>query len=212
MPHEIDPIFPDDLALGASGGPQRRTDIITLGSGAEERNARWRQSRRRYNAGYGVRTLTDLQKIVQFFEGRCGRLYGFRFCDPLDHLSCLPGRHPEPTDQKIGTGDGQTARFQLVKHYGTGPDTYTRVITKPRAQSVVLAIDGTAAPPEHFILDATTGTITFLPAFIPPDGAALTAGFRFDIFMRFDTDYLEINLSHFQAGDIPEIPLVEITS
>ena len=43
--------FPLDIALGARGGPERMTDIVTLSSGREERNARWAQSRRRYNAG-----------------------------------------------------------------------------------------------------------------------------------------------------------------
>ena len=32
--------FPTTISRAASGGPERRTDVVVLGSGAEERNAR----------------------------------------------------------------------------------------------------------------------------------------------------------------------------
>ena len=92
--HEV--TFPLDIALGASGGPERRTDVVLLGSGAEERNARWAHSRRRYDAGYGVKSLAGLQAVVAFFEERRGRLHGFRFRDRLDHASAQPGAAPSP--------------------------------------------------------------------------------------------------------------------
>ncbi len=116
--HEV--TFPLDVALGASGGPERRTDIVLLGSGREERNARWAHSRRRWDAGYGVRSLASLQAVVAFFEERRGRLHGFRFRDRLDHASAQPGAAPSPTDQPIGTGDGVTRTFALAKAYGQG--------------------------------------------------------------------------------------------
>ncbi len=72
-----DVLFPLDIALKSAGGPQRRTDMVTLGSGAKERNARWAHSRRRYDAGYGVKTFEALSQVVAFFEERRGRLYGF---------------------------------------------------------------------------------------------------------------------------------------
>src|SRR5579884_653659 len=115
--HEI--LFPLDIALGSAGGPQRRTDVVVLGSGAEERNARWAHSRRRYDAGYGVKTFEALSQVVAFFEERRGRLYGFRWRDRLDHSSAAPGAAVAPTDQVIGAGDGETDRFALVKTYGT---------------------------------------------------------------------------------------------
>jgi uncharacterized protein (TIGR02217 family) len=62
----------------------------------------------------------------------------------------------------------------------------------------------------HFIVDTATGLVTFLPDHIPPMGAAITAGFAFDVPVRFDTDYLEVDLSAFAAGAIPKIPLVEV--
>jgi len=90
--HEI--LFPLDIALKSAGGPQRRTDVVTLGSGAEERNARWAHSRRRYDAGYGVKTFEALSQVVAFFEERRGRLYGFRWRDRLDHSSAATASIP----------------------------------------------------------------------------------------------------------------------
>src|ERR1041385_3559591 len=81
--HEI--LFPLDIALRSAGGPERRTEIVTFGSGREARNARWAHSRRRYDAGYGVKTLASLQAVVAFFEERRGQLHGFRWRDRLDH-------------------------------------------------------------------------------------------------------------------------------
>ncbi|MFN3856091.1 MAG: TIGR02217 family protein [Phreatobacter sp.] len=202
--HEV--LFPLDVALGAAGGPERLTDIVRLGSGREERNARWAHSRRRYDAGYGVKTLAALQAVVAFFEERRGRLHGFRFRDRLDHASAPPGAAPAPTDQILGAGDGATQTFALVKHYGAGPQAYVRPIAKPVAGSLHVAVDG--AETTAFTLDSTTGEITF--ASPPPAGAVVTAGFLFDVPVRFDTDRLEVNLTSFAAGEIPSIPLVEI--
>jgi uncharacterized protein (TIGR02217 family) len=60
----------------------------------------------------------------------------------------------------------------------------------------------------NFTLDALTGIVTFQS--VPALGAIITAGFEFDVPARFDTDQLKINLAHFDAGDIPDIPVVEI--
>src|SRR5512139_3898729 len=126
-----DVLFPLDIALKSSGGPERATDIVTLGSGREERNARWAHSRRRYDAGYGVKTFAALAAVVAFFEERRGRLHGFRWRDRLDHASAAPGANVSPLDQMIGTGDGTTASFLLTKSYGGAFAPYERPIAKP---------------------------------------------------------------------------------
>lgn len=199
-------LFPLDISLNAEGGPVRRTEIVTLVSGHEERNAQWAGSRRSWNAGYGVKSMADIEKVTAFFEARRGRLYGFRFRDPFDHQSSAYGRATAPLDQLIGTGDGTSLAFSLMKTYENGGASYARRIAKPVAGSVAVAIDGveTAA----FTEDETTGTVTFAVA--PPAGAAITAGFVFDCPVRFDTDALRINLAAFRAGDIPSIPLIEV--
>jgi uncharacterized protein (TIGR02217 family) len=207
--HEI--LFPLDIALNSAGGPQRRTDVVALGSGAEERNARWAHSRRRYDAGYGVKTLAALAQVVAFFEERRGRLHGFRWRDRLDHSSGAPDAAIAATDQVIGTGDGITQTFALAKTYGAFHSPYQRPIAKPVAGSVRVAIDGDEVDEgTGFTIDPTTGLISFLTGYIPADGTAVTAGFLFDVPVRFDTDYLEVDLSAFAAGAIPKIPLIEI--
>lgn len=203
-------LFPLDIALKSAGGPQRQTEIVAFGSGREQRNARWSQSRRRYDAGYGVKTLAALQSVVAFFEERRGQLYGFRWRDRLDHQSCAPGGVVSPLDQGLGTGDGARAAFQLVKTYGAGFAPYSREIVKPVDGSVRVAVGGVEQPGSAFACDAATGIVTFAAGHIPAAGTAVTAGYGFDVPVRFDTDYLEVDLSAFAAGAIPKIPVVEI--
>jgi len=203
--HEVR--FPTAIAFGASGGPERRTEVVTLGSGHEERNSRWADSRRRYNAGYGVRSLDDLHEVIGFFEERRGRLYGFRWRDRTDFKSCAPGATPAATDQTIGTGDGARTGFQLAKRYGSDFAPWLREIRKPVDGSVVIAVDGETRA-DGWLCDPASGMVTFATA--PEEGAVVTAGFLFDVPVRFDSDRLEINLTSFAAGEIPAIPLVEI--
>jgi uncharacterized protein (TIGR02217 family) len=203
--------FPLDIARGARGGPERLTQIVTLASGREVRNSRWAHSRRRYDAGLGIRTLDALAEVVAFFEERRGRLYGFRWRDRLDCKSCPPSQTPSATDQAIGFGDGVTASFPLAKDYGAGVTTYRRAITKPWPGEVLVAVDGLVQPqPTHVACNATTGIVTFASGHVPPAGAAITAGFLFDVPVRFDIDAIEVDLSAFEAGEIPRIPVVEI--
>ena len=199
-------LFPLDISLNSEGGPMRKTEIVTLVSGHEERNAQWANSRRSWNAGYGVKSMADIEKVTAFFEARRGRLYGFRFRDPFDHQSSAYGKAAGPEDQLIGTGDGTSLSFQLAKLYENGGATYLRRVAKPVAGTVRVAVNGVETT--SFTEDETTGLVTFAVA--PPPGAAITAGFVFDCPARFDTDSLRINLAAFRAGDIPSIPLIEV--
>ena len=206
--HEVR--FPTEISRGAEGGPERRTDIVVLGSGYEERNSRWADSRRSYNAGYGVKSVDDLYAVIAFFEERRGRLYGFRWRDHADWKSCAPGGTIAATDQVIGTGNGTTAAFQLKKTYGGAHAPWTREIKKPVAGTVVVAVAGVIKPPGSFVVDPGTGLVTLLAGHIPGAGQAVTAGFEFDVPVRFDSDKLEISLQGFRHGAIPNIPIVEV--
>jgi len=200
--------FPTAISRGASGGPERRTEIVVTGSGREERNSRWADSRRRYEAGFGIKSLNELHEVIRFFEERRGRLHGFRWKDHTDFKSCPPQSQVTALDQAIGTGNGTTAAFQLVKRYGTGLRDYVRTITKPVVGTVTVAVSGVVSG--NFTVNALTGLVTFSAGHFPASGAAVTAGFEFDVPVRFDTDRLAINLDHFSAGEIPQIPVVEI--
>ena len=198
--------FSSAISFGSSSAVERRTEIVELVNGFEERNSPWAQSRRRYDAGLGVRTLDDLAEVLAFFEARHGRLYGFRWKDWLDHKSCLPSEQPQPTDQNlIGSG----ATWQLTKTYADQAAGYARAINKPVAGSVRVAIDGVEQSlGNDFDVDPTTGTVTFTSS--PAGGTIVTAGFEFDVPVRFDSESLDVNLAAFEAGEIPSIPIVEV--
>ena len=207
--HEVR--FPTAISKGATGGPERRTDVVTLASGFEERNSRWADSRRNYNAGYGVRGVDDLHTIIGFFEERRGMLYGFRWKDHADFRSGPPSALPAATDQVIGTGDGVTTTFQLSKTYGSVYAPYQRLIKKPVSGTLRLAAGGAIQTEgSTFTTDYTSGLVTFLAGHVPAIGAVITAGYEFDVPVRFDADKIEVNLQNFAAGSIPHIPIVEV--
>ncbi len=203
--HEVR--FPDNISRGARGGPERRTQIVELASGDEERNASWANSRRRFDVSYGIRRADDLAAVVAFFEARNGRLYGFRFKDWADHRSCQPSQTPSPIDQQIGTGDGVTTSFQLAKRYASGGQSWTRAITKPVAGSVQIALNG-APQSSGWTVDHKTGLVSFETP--PSAGIAISAGFEFDVPVRFDSDVLDVTLDIERLGSITSIPLLEI--
>lgn len=207
--HEV--LFPLDVALGAAGGPERATEIVTTVTGREERNTRLMHSRRRWDAGYGVKSLAQLSAIVAFFEERRGRLHGFRWRDRLDNASAAPGAAVTPFDQVLGTGDGTRSVFALTKAYGAVHAPYARPIAKPVTGTVRVAVNGVELTAGvAFSVNTATGEVTFLAGHVPLSGAAITVGFRFDVPVRFDTDFLEVNLTAFEAGEIPRIPVREI--
>lgn len=203
-----DVLFPAALSFGSSGGPERRTEVITLASGFEERNTTWAHARRRYDAGLGLRKLDDIHEVVTFFEARRGMLHGFRWKDWADCKSCAPSATVSHVDQPLGVGDGTTVRFNLMRMYSSGGAEYARPVKKPRAGSVKVGINGQLAGVGAYSVNHQTGAVTFASA--PPSGALLTAGFEFHVPVRFDTDRLEINLAAFEAGEIPSIPIIEV--
>ena len=205
--HEIR--FPTSLSFGSAGGPERRTEIVTLVSGFEERNTPWEHSRRRYDAGLGLRSLDDVDTLIAFFEARRGRLYAFRWKDWSDYKSCPPSRDIGPLDQEIGRGDGKTTVFQLRKTYISGDQNYARPVLKPVKGSVKVALAGDPkVDTVEFNVDVTTGQVTFAS---PPDiDARLTAGFEFDVPVRFDTDRISTSMATFNAGEVPAVPVIEV--
>lgn len=201
--------FPASLSLGSVGGPERRSEIVTLANGFEERNSPWAHSRRRYDAGMGLRSLDDVQDLLAFFEARAGQLHGFRWKDWSDCKSCKPSLTPQFGDQVIGRGDGQRRSFQLVKAYVSGSVRYERPISKPVLDSVRAGVGSIEIfAGDGFSTDHATGVVTFDTA--PAPGAAVTAGFEFDVPVRFDTDRIAVSVSSFQAGDLPRVPVVEV--
>ena len=183
--------------------------MVTLANGYEERNTPWQHSRRRYDAGVALRSLDDIETLIAFFEARQGQIYGFRWKDWTDYKSSSAKAAPEYNDQVIAIGDDVTAAFQLIKRYPSGPHIYERPITKPVRGSVRIGL-GNVRQQEgvHYEIDTTTGVVTF--SHPPSTGVEVSAGYEFDVPVRFDTDRIQTSLASFQAGDAPCVPIVEI--
>ena len=201
--------FPASLSFGSVGGPERRTDVVQLANGFEERNTPWAHSRRRYDAGLGMRSLDDVETLIAFFEARQGQMFGFRWKDWSDYKSGRASQDVALDDQPLGTGDGAGTTFQLAKTYISGAFSYVRPIMKPVEGSVVIGVDGVLqADGTDVVVDHTTGVVTFTTA--PAAAAALTAGFEFDVPVRFDTGQIQTSVASFNAGDAPDVPIVEV--
>jgi uncharacterized protein (TIGR02217 family) len=195
--------FPIGIGREAEMIAEFSTNVVTTLSGHERRNSSWSDARLRYDVGPGVRSETELAILIDFFRARRGPAIGFRFSDPFDfssnNLTAIPGM----SDQHLGVGDGLKTNFPLVKRYGA--DGQVRRITRPRTRTVVVAINGTAAAGWAL---AETGVVNFAVA--PPAGAIVTAGFTFDVPVRFADDRLAVSRATFGAGDMPSIALIEI--
>lgn len=200
-----DVLYP--LALGQDAGvsPEFSTSVAVTASGHERRNSLWSDARLRFDVGPGIRSEAELGTLIAFFRARRGAARGFRLSDPFDHSSNGMTGQPGPADQPIGTGDGLTASFRLAKSYGDGPEPQVRPITRPRAETVRVSVDG-----------IETTAFTIMPGGLvqlesaPPSGTAVRAGFLFDVPVRFAEDRLDVTGAAFAAGEAPSVPLIEV--
>lgn len=199
--------FPTDIAYGSSGGPNRRTEIVVLDSGFEQRNTPWSQSRRRFDVSYGIKSFDQLHAVIVFWEARGGALTGFRYKDFSDFKSVAPLQAISDTDQVIGTGDTVETDFQLVKKYVSGPSTYTRDIKKPVAGTTIISLNDVSQP-SGWSVNTITGVVTFSSP--PAGGVVVKAGYEFDVPSRFEDTQLTVSLDTFQQGSLDPINIVEV--
>ena len=198
--------FPLAIGQGASVSPGFSTNIVTTISGHESRNSDWADARLEFDVGPGVRSEEELRLLIAFFRARRGAAKGFRFRDPYDHSSREMVEAPTPADQLLGQGDGQQTEYQLIKSYGDlDGEPQQRLITRPDPESLQVAIDGQSSGGWSL---GPTGLVTFDSP--PAEGSDITAGFLFDVPVRFASDRLSVNHATFLAGDIPEVLLIEI--
>jgi uncharacterized protein (TIGR02217 family) len=201
-----DILFPLEIGRQASATPEFSTQIVTTLSGHEIHNSDWADARQNYDVGPGVRSEEELGILLSFFRARRGAARGFRFRDPFDNSSAGMTEPPTALDQFLGTGDGLRTIFPLVKIYGDGgtEERQQRRITRPITASVQIAVDGESAI--GWTVDG--GNIIFETA--PIAGAAITAGFQFDVPVRFAEDRIEVNRFSFGAGEVASVLLTEI--
>ena len=194
--HEVR--FPDDIAYGASGGPEFATTIVTMASGFEQRNINWQAARGRWDVASGLKNQTQLDTLLAFFRGRKGRAHGFRFKDWSDFRA---------TGQLIGTGDGTNKTFQLVKNYTSGAGSESRIIKKPVSGTTKIYLNGVQLT-SGWSISSSTGIVTINTA--PSNGVPVTADFEFDVPVRFDTDRMAVTIEFFNLHQWSGIPIVEI--
>ena len=198
---------PYPLALGrdATVMPEFSTSVAVTASGFERRNSLWSNARLRFDVGPGIRSEAELGVLLAFFRARRGAARGFRLRDPTDYSSNAMTGTPNAADQVLGTGDGITADFPLLKTYGDGDAAQARRITRPHAGSILISVDGAATTAwtlgEH-------GVVTFTSP--PATGKVVRAGFTFDVPVRFAEDKLEVAGAVFAAGEAPSVPVIEV--
>ena len=196
-----DVAYPLTLGRDAAASPEFSTSVAVTASGHEYRNALWSDARMRYDVGPGIRSEAELGTLIAFFRARYGPARGFRLRDPFDFSSAAMTGTPSASDQRIGTGDGMASRFRLVKNYGE----QQRRITRPQPGSIRIAVGAVETAAWRY---ETGGWIVFDSA--PAAGAPITAGYLFDVPVRFAEDRLDVSGVSFAAGEAPSVALIEI--
>lgn len=187
------------MKFGFVSSPRFSTSITAVASGSERRNRNWAHPLHRYTAPEAVECHEHLVALHNMWMVTAGPLHTFPFRDPLDYASRdlpAPDVTPAigPTDQVIGMGDGERAEFQLVRSYAFGGQTYSRRIAHPVVSTVVVAMNalppaevpGSDGGPYAWTVDRSTGVITFDKPVA--EGVLITAGFLFDVEVRFESD------------------------
>ena len=216
MAFHNDAIFPTDISYGSRGGAGFSTQITTLDSGQEIRSQRWSQARHRYDASYGVRTLTDLKTVLEFYHARGGSANGFRWLDHMDYSTDSTRRGtPAWNDQNLGTLAGSARTIQMRTSYTSGGVTSYRTIEKPIASSVKVGWGGAEKTlSTHYTFDEDTGVITLTSAgHTDLSGGSVYFGCQFHVPARFGEgadDLLDISVDAFETGSISSIPIVEV--
>ncbi len=187
-----DVLFPLALGREAEVAPEFSTAILTSAGGREARNAAWAEARTSYDVGPGLRSEADIAVLLAFFRARMGPARGFRLRDPFDF---------DAVGEVVGVGDGVLRRFALVKSYGA----MERRITRPVVGSVSVAVGGVGT--SAFSVEAG-GWVVLDGA--PALGVVVTAGFAFDVPVRFAEDRLSVARATFLAGVAASVPLVEV--
>ncbi len=200
-----DVIYPFALGRNTAVAPEFSTTVTVTASGHERRNSLWSDARINFDVGPGIRSETELSQLISFFRARRGAARGFRISDPFDFSTNSMTGTPTMSDQLLGIGDGLRADFQLIKTYGNGDEPQTRPITRPRAQSLLVSVDGVAVTDWTL---APGGMLTLAVA--PPAGSQVRAGFLFDVPVRFAEDRIDVSGVNFAAGEAPSIPLIEL--
>lgn len=198
--------------------PMFSTTMVEASSGQEDANQNWSQALQKFRLPKVITTMQVYNQLLAHWYAMRGPARLFPFRDPLDMASAdVECANVVPTitglDQQIGTGDGVRRDWQLVKTYTAGAEEYTRDIQLPIVSSVVVLLDGdtlAAATGGPYVATITRegGNLNLNPA--PPDGMAITAGFLFDVPVRYENDsVLEGIVESMQVNGFADLTLME---
>ncbi len=205
-------IFPIDISYGSTGGAGYSTAITKLDSGQEIRSARWTMPKHQYDASYGIKSLAQLNTVLEFYHARQGSAHGFRWKDPMD-FSTDTTRRGTPAWDDVVLAPPVSNTSQLLTRYISGSTNKTRTIEKPIAGTVKVGWggaekDGTSSG-EVWSVDSATGIITSTDA----GSSTVSAGCQFHVPCRFGEgidEHLPLSMDAFDIGSIGQIPIVEI--
>jgi uncharacterized protein (TIGR02217 family) len=190
--------FPDDIAYGATGGPEFATSVVATASGYEQRNINWSAARGRWDVASGLKKQTQLDTLIAFFRARKGRATG---------SGSRTGRIIRRLRRHSARATATITTFQLIRTYSSGGNTDVRTITKPVAGTVKVYLAGVLQA-SGWSVNTTTGVITFATA--PANGVAVSADYEFDVPVRFDTDRMAVTIEQINLHQWSGIPIVEI--
>jgi uncharacterized protein (TIGR02217 family) len=91
--HEVR--FPDNIAYGATGGPEFATTVVATGSGHEKRNVNWAEARGRWDVASGLKKQAQIDELIAFFRAR---REGLRL--PVQGLDRLQGHRSAAGDRR----------------------------------------------------------------------------------------------------------------
>jgi len=209
-------IFPTLPGLGwsVSKAPRFATRIQRAVSGRELRvvdqpNPIWTwtltysmlrdQNDTRAASGPGV-GYDELRTLMGFFLQQQGSFQPFLFDDPSDDRASA---------QAIGTGDGSTTVFQLVRTMGAAlpGGGFAEPITAPNTVATIY-FDGVRQSSSAYSVDANTGLVNFSSP--PPAGQLVTVDFTYYFRVRFADDSSEFENFLYQLWALKQLKLQSV--
>ena len=197
--HEVR--FPEDVSWGSSGGPRFKTHVFETHKGYEYRNCEWQQPMMEFNVAYGIRTDSQILRVINFFNARQGRLHGFRYKNWGNYR--IVGR-------PIATGDGFSTRLPLYKFYGPQAAKFYKRIRKIVAGSVSDVFVGGTPLVEgiDFNIDYNAGEIALNNA--PGFGVPVYGTLEFDEPVRFEEDSIQNVIDAYNSNSFNSLVLTGI--
>lgn len=209
MPVVIDDVrLPEKWSKGSSGGPEFSTIRVPLASGEVDAEQRWADPLGRWEIAHNIKSPEDMAALQAFHRARRGSARPFLLKDWLDCTSAADGKSaPTRLDQPLGTGDGVDTTFQLIKRYPDPVAPYDRPVRWPVAGTLLVAVDGVLKT-SGVAVNRGAGVVTLTPA--PAAAAVITAGFEFDVPVRFAEDFLSVSWDTIASRSAGTVALEEV--